>query len=89
MIVFMWTLSQILTHLIILQIGDKAVILQRIVLVAINNTLSSHKRGKWSKISKGSVSAARMINSAKPRFSVFVAEKKEEQVIIAFKYQMF
>lgn len=36
-------------------------------------TLSSHSRGRCSRISRGSVSAAMMISSAMPRFSVLVA----------------
>jgi hypothetical protein len=36
-------------------------------------TLSSHSRGRCSKISRGSVSAAMMITSAIPRFRVLVA----------------
>ena len=35
--------------------------------------LSSHKSGRWSKISRGSASAARTMNSEIPRLSVFVA----------------
>ena len=35
--------------------------------------LSSHNNGRWRRISSGSVSAAKMINSACPLFSVLVA----------------
>jgi len=35
--------------------------------------LSSARSGRWSRISSGSVSAARTTNSEMPRFSVFVA----------------
>lgn len=36
--------------------------------------LSSHKRGRWSRISKGWASAAITMNSDKPRFNAFVAK---------------
>ena len=36
--------------------------------------LSSHSSGKWSRISSGAASAAKMTNSAIPRFNAFVAE---------------
>ena len=36
-------------------------------------TLSSHRSGKCSRISRGSASAAKTTNSAMPRFSDFVA----------------
>lgn len=35
--------------------------------------MSSQRRGKWRRISRGSASAAMTINSARPRLSVFVA----------------
>lgn len=35
--------------------------------------MSSHKRGKWRRISRGSVSAAMTMSSAMPRLSVLVA----------------
>lgn len=38
-------------------------------------TLSSARRGRWSKISSGSVSAAMTMNSAIPRLRVLVAAK--------------
>src|ERR1035437_3225764 len=37
------------------------------------NTLSSQRRGRWSKISNGSVSAVRTTNSAIPRLRALVA----------------
>jgi len=37
------------------------------------NTLSSHNKGRWRTISRGSVSAAMIISSAIPLFKVFVA----------------
>src|ERR1700733_11392987 len=36
-------------------------------------TFSSHRRGKWRRISRGSVSAVRTMNSETPRLSVLVA----------------
>jgi hypothetical protein len=39
----------------------------------MNLTLSSHKRGKWRTISKGSASAAKTINSDNPLLRVLVA----------------
>jgi len=39
-------------------------------------TFSSQRRGRWSNISRGSVSAVKMMNSAMPRLSVFVAVEK-------------
>ena len=37
------------------------------------STLSSQRRGRWSRISSGSASAAITTNSARPRFRAFVA----------------
>jgi hypothetical protein len=36
-------------------------------------TFSSHRRGKWRRISRGSVSAVKTMNSETPRFNVLVA----------------
>lgn len=40
------------------------------------HTFSSQSNGRWSRISSGSVSAVKMMNSAMPRLSVFVAATK-------------
>ena len=47
--------------------------------------MSSHKRGKWRRISMGSVSAVRMIKSEMPRFNVLVAYEGQERVRRLFK----
>ena len=39
-------------------------------------TFSSQRSGRWSKISRGSVSAVKMMISAIPRLSVLVASRK-------------
>ena len=40
---------------------------------------TSHSKGRWRRISSGSVSAAITINSAIPRFSVLVAKQGKDE----------
>jgi len=44
--------------------------------------LSSHNRGRWSRISRGSASAAKTIISDKPRLRVFVAKIIQQNIIV-------
>lgn len=48
-------------------------------LVQSSSTLSSARRGRWSKISMGSASAAMTTNSHIPLFNVFVAAPKRRK----------
>ena len=52
----------------------------------IELTLSSQSRGRWSKISRGSVSAAITMNSAMPRFKHLVAARKYNVHTIKYLY---
>jgi hypothetical protein len=50
--------------------------------------LSSQSKGRCKRISRGSASAARTMNSEIPRLSVFVAEIKDTRELIADENKM-
>ena len=49
--------------------------------------LSSQRRGRWRRISRGSASAASTMNSAMPRFRVFVASLAPCKEKEGFRYE--
>ena len=44
-------------------------------------TLSSQSSGRWSRMARGSVSAASTMNSEMPRFNVLVAGERKTEVV--------